>query len=222
MGDSTAKILAGTYTLRLCRFPNHIITLSFQCRASIGSRTSHGSHSENINPCSKNQLTACASISEEPEKAKGKGNAEETKETYSSENGPRRQEPAARRGSLFGAFNFAPWRQRWGSRGSQNGGTTAAQRVNVQGLPPTFDGSVDTGSPTGNGDDNSAITSKGVNETNTSGIANWVSQWYRKAPRKDPNAMDVRAFFQMIREEDRELHNKCRNKDRDRENRLLW
>ena len=198
-----------------------MVTLIFQCRASVQSRASHGSHSENINPCSTNQHTTCVSIAEEPENGKGKGKANEANETYPGGNGQGQQEPAARRGSLFGSFNFAPWRQRWGIRGSQNGGTTAAQRVNVQGLPPTFDGSASTNSTTGTPDSHETIASKAIND-NSTGITSWVSQWYRKAPRKDPNAMDVRAFFQMIRQEDKEILSKCRNNDNERQSGLLW
>lgn len=196
-------------------------------RASVGSGVSHG---ENFNPCGTfGQRTACPSIAEERKRDKGKGKARETNEAYSSENrsgigplkGPAVQDQTPRRGSFFSAFNFAaPWRQRWSGRGSQNIGTTAAQRVNVQGLPPTFDGSMETDERTNNRNDDAKMASENnVNATKSGGISNWVSQWYRKPPRSNPHAMDVRALFQMIREEDKALIDKHRG---ERERHLIW
>lgn len=127
------------------------------------------------------------------------------------------------RGSFFSALSFAPWRQKFfGSAGPKVGISAEAQMINAHGSLPSFDGPGDSKGSTDkkdtrgqtNGQSGVAVKDEGKDK---SGSSEWVAQWYQKAPRKEHDAMDVRAFFQMLREEDKET---LRN-DRDLEHRML-
>lgn len=116
------------------------------------------------------------------------------------------------------ALSFTPCKQSSGqSEVSRKVETlAAAQKIHAQGFLPSFDGSGDSKDPKSNSErDNNNNGSASVNnnsgsKTNTT-AANGNStvngnsvQDYRRTPRVGPNAMDVRAFFQQLRDEDKE------------------
>ncbi|PGH01772.1 hypothetical protein AJ79_07820 [Helicocarpus griseus UAMH5409] len=98
--------------------------------------------------------------------------------------------------------------------------STAFQNVTAYGMLPRFDGAGDS-----DGRDPKAATtvvskSAGGNaaktELGTGANKNSGEKWYRKAPRQSPNAMDVRAFFALLREQEKEALQKHRNQKESR------
>ncbi|KAL1953880.1 hypothetical protein VTO42DRAFT_2066 [Malbranchea cinnamomea] len=177
-------------------------------RASSRNRMSQN---ENINPIGEvGQSATLPSHGGEDKPEGGRGKARETLEASTQSN----EALTARRGSVFNAFSFPPWRNKGSTRSEQDAGTTEAQRVNVHVLPPNFDGSGEV-NKYNQTDGTGKANDKDVSTTHSGGFTGWVSQWYRKASRKEHNAMDVRAFFQLLREEDKEMIRKHRSESSD-------
>ncbi|OJD25222.1 hypothetical protein ACJ73_03409 [Blastomyces percursus] len=107
---------------------------------------------------------------------------------------------------------FSPWKQVGQDTGlpPKANTSTASHKVNAYGFVPRFDGA-------GDADDRnpkaaSAVLNSAVGGAGTAKTTG--DKWYRKTPRKDPNPLDVRAFFQHLREQERELMDKHRKDSR--------
>lgn len=78
--------------------------------------------------------------------------------------------------------------------------STAPQNINAHGYLPSFDGPGDT-----ENDVSAKKDSEQRNPNTSSGPIQEAMSWNQKLQRKEPNAMDVRAFFRRLREEEKEM-----------------
>ncbi|OJD16366.1 hypothetical protein AJ78_03465 [Emergomyces pasteurianus Ep9510] len=112
--------------------------------------------------------------------------------------------PASQNAPRSNEIPFSPWKQ-----AGQNSGlprkantSTASHNVNAYGFVPRFDGA---GDPDGTDPKPASVVlnfvaASGVDTTRATG-----EKWYRKTPRKNPDPMDVRAFFKHLREQEQVL-----------------
>jgi hypothetical protein len=122
-------------------------------------------------------------------------------------------EPPKQTGFLSNILPFNPWRRKAHGQASPKVGTsTETQKINAHGYFPSFDGAGD-----GNTKDTRPLTkdqtadaSKGKNGP----AAQKGGQWVPKESHKLPPAMDVRAFFQLLRQEDKEILNRYNRESR--------
>lgn len=108
-------------------------------------------------------------------------------------------------------FPFSPWNQVAHHGGLQPKATTstASYNVNAYGFVPRFDGANDPDNR------NPKAASDVLNSAVTRGASKTTGdKWYRKTPRKDPDPLDVRAFFQHLREQEKELMDRYRKESR--------
>ncbi|KAK2803257.1 hypothetical protein FQN51_003674 [Onygenales sp. PD_10] len=103
--------------------------------------------------------------------------------------------------SRNGDVPFSPWKQVGANGRPQKSNTsTASHKVNAYGLLPRYDGAGDVAEGESRSGGN---TGKATVETSTA--TSGGDKWYRKEPRKTANPMDVRAFFQKLKEEERAM-----------------
>lgn len=108
-------------------------------------------------------------------------------------------------------FPFSPWNQVAHHGGLQPKATTstASYNVNAYGFVPRCDGANDPDNR------NPKAASDALNSAVTRGASKTTGdKWYRKTPRKDPDPLDVRAFFQHLREQEKELMDRYRKESR--------
>jgi hypothetical protein len=122
-------------------------------------------------------------------------------------------EPPKRTGFLFNVLPFNPWRKKADGQASPKVGTSIeAQKINAHGYFPSFDGTGD-----GNTKDTRPSTKQQTEDAskgkNGPAAPNGVP-WVPKESHKQPNAMDVRAFFQLLRQEDKEILNRYNHERR--------
>ncbi|EQL31454.1 hypothetical protein, variant [Blastomyces dermatitidis ATCC 26199] len=120
--------------------------------------------------------------------------------------------PASQTAARSNEIPFSPWKQVGQDTGSphKTNTSTASHKVNAYGFVPRFDGA-------GDADDRNPKAASAVLNSTVGGASTTKTtgdKWYRKTPRKAPDPLDVRAFFQHLREEERELMDKYRKDSR--------
>ncbi|KLJ07084.1 hypothetical protein EMPG_17423 [Blastomyces silverae] len=120
--------------------------------------------------------------------------------------------PTSRTAARGNEIPFSPWKQAGQDTGlpSKANTSTASHKVNAYGFVPRFDGA-------GDADDRNPKAASAVlnSAVGGAGAAKTTGEkWYRKTPRKDPDPLDVRAFFQHLREQEKELMDKHRKDSR--------
>lgn len=117
------------------------------------------------------------------------------------------------------ALSFTACRQNMHNRSTRKVETLAsAQKINAQGILPSYDGSGDPGESSANPSDQPNNSNNGNDKDKNKSSADTgqpsSGQGFGKGPRPNPDAMDVRAFFQMLRDEDREAIKQYRGEKR--------
>ena len=81
--------------------------------------------------------------------------------------------------------------------------------INAHGSLPSFDGPGDSkgseGKKNSSGHTNIQTSEAGKPDRNNDGMSESVAKWCQKPARNEHNAMDVREFFHLLREEDKAL-----------------
>ncbi|KKZ63952.1 hypothetical protein EMCG_01706 [[Emmonsia] crescens] len=137
--------------------------------------------------------------------------AEQHPATYTCSSATFVDKPTGQNAPRSNGIPFSPWKQVGHNSGlpSKANTSTASHNVNAYGFVPRFDGAgdADDRDPKATGAIFNFVTGSGAVKTTG-------EKWYRKTPRKEPEPMDVRAFFKHLREQEKELINRCRKDSR--------
>jgi hypothetical protein len=114
-------------------------------------------------------------------------------------------------------LSSSPWRRTEHLGASQKADvSTMTHNINANGVLPRFDGAGDSANHISNPPESAPVC--GVNtaaaKTGPASHNGPATKWYLKTPRTAPDPMDVRAFFRMLREEERVMILKYRNQRR--------
>ncbi|PGH02270.1 hypothetical protein GX51_04710 [Blastomyces parvus] len=114
--------------------------------------------------------------------------------------------PTSQTAARSNEIPFSPWKQAGQLAGlpPKANTSTASQKVNAYGFVPRFDGADDADGR--NPKAASAVLNSAAGGAGTAKITG--ERWYRKTPRRDPDPLDVRAFFQYLRQQEKELMDK--------------
>ncbi|ODH15187.1 hypothetical protein ACO22_06468 [Paracoccidioides brasiliensis] len=112
------------------------------------------------------------------------------------------------------------WKQLGNSGPSKKANTsTASSKVNAYGLLPRYDGADDEDDRGSKAPDATlSVSVSGIGTAKARGEAGATKstekEWYRKVPRKDVNPKDVREFFKLLREQEKDMIKNHRKESR--------